>query len=293
MSPGSSETQKALPERGATETLEFHWRACGVEFSLSTPTRAMWEAVRFQYCHMECTPSEADATTTVRVEAPKTSGDGHALRIGAETVATLEGTGQLLHELDNRLAYVLQCRVPNLYFVHAASFARGDEVTMVSGESGAGKSTTALALCAAGLRYLSDELSPIDTERGCVLPYPRAICLKQAPPEPLELPPSTLRTEWTLHVEARAAGATVDASPARLARLVFLTGERRDDGPLLRRLSSAEGAMRLYQNALNQLAHPGAGLDDTIALVSTAECYELARAEIGEMLGAFAEIGAL
>ena len=51
--------------------------------------------------------------------------------------------------------------------------------------------------------------------------------------------------------------------------------------------------MRLYQNAMNQLAHPGAGLDDTIALVASAECYEFGRADIESMLRAFQEVGTL
>ena len=52
------------------------------------------------------------------------------------------------------------------------------------GESGCGKSSLAWALTRRGLGYFSDELAPIEVEGVRVLPFPRALRLKAAPPPP-------------------------------------------------------------------------------------------------------------
>jgi hypothetical protein len=192
--------------------------------------------------------------------------------------------GDLLHQLDNELTIALELAVPSLYFVHAAALAADGGVTLLVGDSGAGKSTTAYALAASGMEYLSDELAPMDPSSGAVVPYPRSICLKQDPPEPLEVPGSSLRTEWTLHVRPRDLATHVATEPVPLRRIVFVQYSPSHTEAQLRRLARAEAAMRLYQQALNQLAHPCFGLDETLVLIRRAECFELLSAGIGETL---------
>lgn len=55
-----------------------------------------------------------------------------------------------------------------LQMVHAAAVGDGDGAVLVVGQGGSGKSTTALACAAAGLRYLSDDYALVDPERGLV-----------------------------------------------------------------------------------------------------------------------------
>ena len=290
-----SRTETRLEHRDGVAHRDVLWAAFGIPFRTRTSCAEAATALEYQYRELRASSEFSAAPIDVLLQrvAGKGGVPGYRIEIEGEPVASVAGVGHLLHELDNQLAYRLQCRGASLYFVHGAVFARESSATLIAGASGAGKSTTAVALATAGLRYLSDELAGVRLDTGEIHPYARAICLKEDPPPPLRLPATALRTEWTIHVQASELGAPVEPSLARLERFVFLTGApAHRGGSPLRPLSRGEAAMRLYQNALNQLAHPGSGLDDTIRLVAQVDCFELGRAPPEEMLEAFAEIGA-
>jgi hypothetical protein len=286
----------------------FDCEALGVRVAFRTPSRAALEAIQFQYAafqdgHPGAPVGAAAHAAPVRLDRQRIAVDilpfpagkkAFAVGFDGELVFEAEGRGRLLHELDNQLVFALQSLRSDLYFVHAACVARGNAATVIMGESGAGKSTAAYALSRRGVDYLSDELAAIDLASRSVLPYPRALCLKNEPPRPLRLPPDALRTEWTLHVSAAALGARVRRAPARLKRLIFLSSPPRSrTGAVLRALSRSEAALRLYQSALNQLAHPAGGLDDTLRLVEHADCFECLRGGVDETVEALARAGAL
>jgi len=248
-------------------------------FSVSAPTEEMASAVELVYGELRCGPADRGTLPIVICEreppAPR-----YAVSFGGRPCFEAERLGDVLHHLDNQLTIALEHALPGLYFLHAAALAKDGEATLLVGDSGAGKSTTAYALAAAGMDYLSDELAPVDVAAGRVLPYPRAICLKGDPPAPLRVPREHLRTEWTLHVPPHALGCRVLEEGAALRRIVFVRHERGRTVPSLRPVSPGEASLRLYQGALNQLAHPCWGLDETIALVQQAECLELLSAGI-------------
>jgi hypothetical protein len=270
--------------------------------SILTPCAEAARALAFQYRHLldkdpdAGAPAEAgrdhcSGSEEIHVDV-RPEGGAYDVSIDGQPAFRASGTGGLLHELDNHLSSHLQRAAPRFYYVHAACLAGPSGATLIVGESGAGKSTTALALSAAGATYLTDELVAIDLATRKVLPYPRAICLKQAPPAPLTLPEECLRTEWTLHVQAEDAGAKVAGGPVRLERIIFLRRPLEHGVAELRRLSRAEAAMNLYQGALNQLAHPAWGVDDTLRLVKEARCYEVSRGGVEDTLAALREAGA-
>ena len=267
------------------------YEALTTSFTVRSESPALLDIVDLQYSHLR--GAVQSTATGIDVELISIDDQTCEIRIEGESVASVRGPGHLLHELDNHLVYHLQRWVPRFYFVHAACLASEGTATMIMGDSGAGKSTTAYALAAAGLEYLSDELSPIDVDRQVVMPYARSICLKNDPPAPLELPENYLRSEWTLHIDPQQLGATVASEPRRLERIVFLTHEPDNSEPRLKRLSSSDAALRLYQNALNQLAHEEWGPDDTVRLVSAATCYELVRGGVTQTVEALAETGVL
>lgn len=272
----------------------LRYTALTTSFEIESNSLDALQAVDFQYGHMRAPPQESSATVGVKVNVREGAEPGSfELTVGNNPGVEVPGIGHLLHELDNQLSHALQHVVPGLYFVHSACLAKGDSGSMIMGDSGAGKSTTAYALATRGLRYLSDELSPIDPENRKVLPYPRALCLKNDPPAPLELPRDCLRSDWTLHVQPTALGADVTLEPAELHRIVFLCHAPDRERARLKRMSSSEAAMRLYQNALNQLAHSADGLDEAIAFVSGAECFQLERGGVEDTLDALAEANVL
>lgn len=203
---------------------------------------------------------------------------------------TAPDIGTLLFHLEKDLTVTLQRMRPELLFLHAAALAYGDGAWLLAGDSGSGKSTTAWALLHHGLRYLSDELSPIDLQTLRVLPYPHALCLKRRPPEPYPLPPAALDLGDTLHVPAAALPGGVAARPCTVAGLLFVRHRPGLGAPALRPLTPAEACARLYVVTLNALAHPGDGLDAVQHLAEQVPAYAL---ETGELAAACERVGRL
>ena len=275
----SQHSSSSLSRARGEHALEACYEAFGFRFMVRSPSEAIAEAVDLVYEEMR-TPSQDRARLVVDIK-PKAE-DPALLEVLFDGTPVFEAgrLGDLLHELDNQLSVHLEHSSPHLYFVHAAALADDKGGLLLVGESGAGKSTTTYALATLGLLYLSDELAPMEPSTGMISPYPRAICLKRDPPPPLRLPRRHLRTEWTLHIPATELGAPVALEPVPLTRVIFVRYSPKHTSVNLRTISRGHAAVRLYQSALNQLAHPGLGLDDTLRLIQRADCYELEAAGI-------------
>jgi hypothetical protein len=188
--------------------------------------------------------------------------------------------GEFLWLFEKDMTIALQQLRPDLYFVHAGVLAFRHRAFMLVGPSGSGKSTTTWALLHHGCRYLSDELGAIDLRTRDVLPYPHAICLKQEPPPAYALPAQTLRTAHTWHIPAAILPGGVRRAAAPLVAAFFLQYQCEASHPALGSLSQAAATARLLANALNPLAHPEAGLDAAITLMSGVVPFELFSADL-------------
>jgi hypothetical protein len=188
--------------------------------------------------------------------------------------------GELLFLFDKELTVELEKQRPDLYFVHAAVLAFGNEAVMLVGKSGSGKSTTTWALLHHGWRYFSDELGPLDLQTGEVYPYPHALCLKDVPPGSYPLPQNTLYTARALHIPTAALPSEVGEGPAPLSAIFFVQYQPKAAGPIVQPLSKAEAAAHLFANALNPLAHVGDGLDGAIQVVTRVASLKLFSADL-------------
>ena len=174
--------------------------------------------------------------------------------------------GDLLYLLEKDITVELQRRRADLFFLHAAAIEREGTTLLLVAESGSGKSTTTWGLLHHAFRYLSDELSPIDVNTMCVLPYPHALCLKHDPPPPYALPPAAIRLGRTIHLPVDSLPAPTVSGPRALGG-VFLVTHRPDiRAPEMRSIGPAEASARLYVAALNALAHRNQGLQAVRAL---------------------------
>jgi hypothetical protein len=70
-------------------------------------------------------------------------------------------------------------------FFHAASFDVAGRGALLAGPKEAGKSTTSLAVAARGHRLLGDEIAAVRTRSNEVLPFPRAVSVREG-----------IRSEW-------------------------------------------------------------------------------------------------
>ncbi|MDQ3952291.1 MAG: hypothetical protein M3279_04910 [Actinomycetota bacterium] len=80
--------------------------------------------------------------------------------------------------LRYRMLELCEERLQRFVTLHAAAVARGADLVLLAGESGAGKTTLTLALLEGGWTYLSDDLAPVSPETGLVHPFPKPLGVK-------------------------------------------------------------------------------------------------------------------
>ena len=210
------------------------------------------------------------------------SGQGFLIGSDYESLAPAAGQGELIYRLEKMLTIDLQKRRPDLLFLHAAALEWQGKVILLAADSGSGKSTTAWALLQHSFHYLSDELAPIDPETLEVFSYPHALCLKQPPPAPYDLPDATMYLGRTTHVPVSAMPASLAPSPLPLGAIFLVWHDAKRSEPELRRLSAAEASARLYVTTLNALAHENRGLSAIVRLAEKVPCYSLITAGLPE-----------
>ena len=201
-------------------------------------------------------------------------------RDGSGWIATSGDVVEAVHEtlwgvtdaLRYRMLEACEENVRRFVTLHAAAVARGDDLVLLAGESGAGKTTLSLALLEAGWTYLSDDLAPVSSETGLVHPFPKPLGVKDpaawealrdaysgklAPPSGSFLVPAT---RWRIATEPLpvrllvfprfTAGGELDVEPVSAARGAALASayvRRLDQSTvaLLNRLCSSAGCLRL------------------------------------------------
>lgn len=141
------------------------------------------------------------------------------------------------------------------WVLHGAGLVIGGRAVVLSGASGAGKSTMSLGLLARGAEYLSDEYVAIDA-RG-VRGVSRSLAFDDAPVAPV---PAGFEL---VHYPLRVGGEVVDrpvhrppsaclaAQPARLGALVLLR-HAPEELPGWRPMRSAEALARLWEQTMNR-----------------------------------------
>lgn len=213
---------------------------------------------------------------------------GFVIRRGATRLLASDD-GDFLYLFEKDLTIEVQKLRHELYFVHAAALAYKGKGLMLVASSGGGKSTTTWALTHHGFLYLSDELAPIELQAHNILPYPRALSLKNPPPESYPLPQRVLRTARTLHVPSDALPAGIQRTPVSLAAAFFLSYSPEAASPQVRPMGQAEAAARLFASALNALAHPGEGLDGALDIATRCTCFELVANDLARTCSAVTE----
>jgi hypothetical protein len=251
-------------------------RAPDIEYGIAGDDVAGWHLMR-------------DDVPVIRQDPPRRPEAGEAI---VEHVASLDGTavgddpyllrslGDLTYVIESDLIVRLQLARPDLLFVHAAALEKEGVVHLVTGHSGAGKSTTCWGLLHEGFRYLSDEIAPIDVETGRVHAYPHALCMKRDPPPTHPVPPGTRRTSRGLHVPISRERLAVPDAPAVLESVLFVEYDPDRPAPAVHAVGPAEAAARLYPNVLNALAHENHGLAAVSRLAARLDGYRLESAAL-------------
>jgi len=196
-----------------------------------------------------------------------------------EVTIVCHDPGLFVFNLEKDITIEIQHLCNELFFMHGAALEKNNELLLLTGRSGAGKSTTTWGLLNNGFNYLSDELAPINLDTMQVSPYPHAVCLKKHPPL-YPLPEKTLITERTMHVPVETLPCEVHLESFPLTKVILVEYSVDNSKPQLTKLSKAEACMNIYTNALNQLAHENDGLGAASKIAENCDVYSLQAAQL-------------
>ena len=161
----------------------------------------------------------------------------------------------------------------NYLLLHAATVEKDGRALIMTGESGAGKSTLAALLGERGWRLMGDEFALLDLATGLLMPFPRAVSLKNGAIRVMEAevaadrfgprlegtPKGTIR-----HLRPNAAALGRMAEGAVPALILFPRFGPAQD---VRAVGKAEVFMRLTQASTNYVALGRQGFDALTRLV--------------------------
>jgi HprK-related kinase A len=163
----------------------------------------------------------------------------------------------------------------NYLLLHAATVEKDGRALVMTGESGAGKSTLAALLGERGWRLMGDEFALLDLATGLLMPFPRAVSLKNGAIRVMEAevaaerfgprlegtPKGTIR-----HLRPNAAALDRMGEGAVPALILFPRFGPAQD---VRAVGKAEVFMRLTQASTNYVALGRPGFDALTRLVET------------------------
>ena len=263
-------------------------RVCGIGVQFRCPDARLSETIELVFGSLPADTDSVPPTLVYTVDRDPITDALIMRREGSQPLAA-ESIDELLFLLDKDLILELQRRRADLFFVHAGIVAHDGGAWAISAPSGTGKSTTVWALVCEGLRYVTDELAPIErlAAEARVYPYPRALNLKREPPQPYALPADTLRFEDALYVPTRSMASAPQVDTLPLRGFLFLQRTEARAVPRVTRLTPAEAATHLYANALNPLAHADMGLDPAISVVRSLPCFLI---EVGPVAAVVTEL---
>jgi hypothetical protein len=164
--------------------------------------------------------------------------------------------------------------------LHSGALARNGHGLLLPASQDVGKSTTSVALMAAGFDYLSDEVGAIDPVTGKLYPFPKKV---QLDPEAMAFFPDLAdrlddRRGLTGRLLARFVspadmGARV-AEPARPRWIVFLEPDRTGP-PRLEAVSRAAAVERMAENSSNLYRYGDRGVVLLSRVAQGAEAFSL------------------
>ena len=250
-----------------------------VAFRIGSEWRAPLDALRSLYAGY-LAPADGLADFTVRLEPerpwrrlirPSVAIRGDYILPDAAPLSLAHGL--LAAEMGMNLQMALGHK--RYLLLHAATVEKDGRALIMTGESGAGKSTLAALLGERGWRLMGDEFALLDLADGTLLPFPRAISLKNVAIAVMEAeveagrfgPPLAGTPKGDIrHMRPNDEAIARRGEGATPALILF---PRFGEAPAVRGVGAAEVFMRLTQASTNYVALGGAGFDALTRLVKT------------------------
>lgn len=183
------------------------------------------------------------------------------------------GHGLLAAEMGMNLQMALGQK--NWLLLHAATVEKDGRAVILTGESGAGKSTLAALLGERGWRLMGDEFALLDLATGALMPFPRAVSLKNDAIAVLEAEVGEDRFGPRLEGTPKGAIRHLRPNDAAIRRMeegampALILFPRFGPAQAVRAVGRAEVFMRLTQASTNYVALGRAGFDALRRLVES------------------------
>jgi len=159
--------------------------------------------------------------------------------------------------------------------LHAATVERDGRALILTGESGAGKSTLAALLGERGWRLMGDEFGLLDLDTGALMPFPRAVSLKNGAIGVMEAEVAADRFGPRLEDTPKGAIRHMRPNDVAIGRMgesampTLILFPRFGPAADVRGVGKAEVFMRLTQASTNYVSLGRRGFDALTRLVET------------------------
>jgi len=229
---------------------------------------------RLAVCYGRSTgPRPGDGDTIEATLRPHAG--GFAVEVPGRPAATVPDLVAAVRAFNHELMHAVMLRNRHLLFVHAGVVAQAGRAVVLPGLSRAGKSTLVLALLGEGAQLLSDELLAYDPATGRLLPFPRAVKVRDECAGYFAAHAAHFVGEGEgrfLPLDALGAGVVAaDARPGVVAAPQWHAAG--DDAP--RPITAGEGLLHLARSALNFGMQRARSVDHLAALAGASACFAL------------------
>jgi hypothetical protein len=287
---GADMIASVQPESAPLSLTRTAYRALGFRFDFCSSSPLAERLVQRLYGEYECQEDDEAAHT---VELYRAWDDGDyvwCVGVDGEVVARqprlAAALGLLEFEVSRRIVEAGGGFVP----LHGALVRGAERTLLISGVSGAGKTTLALALSARGYQVLGDDIAMLNPRDGLVRALPRCLHVDEHT--------WRLLREEHAHVPAPAAtaglltpadlGASI-GQPVRVGSVLMMRGAV-PSAPQIAHLSQAEMVVLMESQVRWQGRPPARTLDALSRMLGRATCYSLVRGGLGETADLVAQI---
>lgn len=229
---------------------------------------------RVELCYSALPGHDAELEDCVRVEVDPDD-VGWEVRVTQRAAVGAADFLAAIRTLNHELVHGLMLRRRELFYVHAGMVVVDGEALILPGLSRAGKSTLVLALLQQGAEFLSDELLVFDPAEKRLLPFPRAIkvrdeCVAYFP---------TLAEQFVGAGEGRFLPfdaiedlrMATSATPGHIAVPRWQAG----NADSVVSLTRGQGLVQLTGSVLNFGSHGPASIDHLAELVGAVSCSSI------------------
>jgi len=262
--------------------VEQHFNLFGYRATFRTNHPRAAELLAELYTGASDGPANGSANLYELYHRPESSPDSQwTLSVPGRPFHTESTFGDSMQEIEACIAGDFGRCDHGLQTVHGALVYAPQGGILLTGFSGAGKTTLSLALAARGLRVGGDDLALLDKSTALLRPYPRCFHLDDRSLELLEatglrLPADALRHQF---VTPRDLGVT--ETPPVGVRFIFILEPQRLASPRIAPETQAQGVSFLLLQAGRVGSSDRDGVRLLARLAGSARCFRLWSGDLG------------